>query len=231
MNPGPNYCWHIDGYDKLKPYGFPIHACIDGFSRKVLWLKVVRSNNNPVVVAKSYLEVVRENGGCPTKVRSDCGTENGLLAATQCFFMNDLESHIYGTSPHNQRIEAWWSFYRRSRATWWINFFKDLMERSVFTPGNDLEMECLWFCFSNLIQHDLDTVKDHWNTHFIRRSRHETVSDQTICSFCLNCILLKTISTLLLRNNASIFWRTTLAWRSAAMSMKSILSMLLTRQI
>ena len=82
VNPGPNYCWHIDGYDKLKPYGFPIHACIDGFSRKVLWLKVVRSNNNPVVVAKSYLEVVRENGGCPTKVRSDCGTENGLLAAT-----------------------------------------------------------------------------------------------------------------------------------------------------
>ena len=67
VNPGPNYCWHIDGYDKLKPYGFPIHACIDGFSRKVLWLKVVRSNNNPVVVARSYLEVVRENGGCPAR--------------------------------------------------------------------------------------------------------------------------------------------------------------------
>ena len=27
---GPNWCWHIDGYDKLKPFGFPIHACIDG---------------------------------------------------------------------------------------------------------------------------------------------------------------------------------------------------------
>lgn len=74
MNLGPNYCWHIDGYDKLKPYGFPVHACIGGFSRNVLWLKVIGSNNNPVVV-------VRENGGCPTKVRSDCGTENGLLAA------------------------------------------------------------------------------------------------------------------------------------------------------
>ena len=21
-SPGPNYCWHVDGYDKLKPYGF-----------------------------------------------------------------------------------------------------------------------------------------------------------------------------------------------------------------
>ena len=27
---GPNYCWHIDGYDKLKPFGFAIHGCIDG---------------------------------------------------------------------------------------------------------------------------------------------------------------------------------------------------------
>lgn len=34
-SPGPNFCWHIDGYDKLKPYGFPIHGCIDGFSRKL----------------------------------------------------------------------------------------------------------------------------------------------------------------------------------------------------
>ena len=27
---GTNWCWHIDGYDKLKHFGFPIHACIDG---------------------------------------------------------------------------------------------------------------------------------------------------------------------------------------------------------
>ena len=30
----------MDGFDKLKPYGFPIHGCIDGFSRKLLWLEV-----------------------------------------------------------------------------------------------------------------------------------------------------------------------------------------------
>ena len=49
---GPNNTWHEDGNDKLKPYGFPIHGCIDGFWRKVLWLKVTRSNNNPVVPAR-----------------------------------------------------------------------------------------------------------------------------------------------------------------------------------
>ena len=27
---GPDFVWHIDGYDKLKPYGFTIHGCIDG---------------------------------------------------------------------------------------------------------------------------------------------------------------------------------------------------------
>lgn len=25
--PGPNYIWHVDGYDKLKAYGFTISGC------------------------------------------------------------------------------------------------------------------------------------------------------------------------------------------------------------
>ena len=27
---GPNFIWHIDGCDKLKPFGFAIHGAIDG---------------------------------------------------------------------------------------------------------------------------------------------------------------------------------------------------------
>ena len=34
--PRPNFLWHIDGWNKLKPYGFSVHACIDGFSRRLL---------------------------------------------------------------------------------------------------------------------------------------------------------------------------------------------------
>ena len=49
---GPNFCWHIDGYDKLKPYGLSIHGCVDGFSRRIIWLEVQRSNKNLHVVAK-----------------------------------------------------------------------------------------------------------------------------------------------------------------------------------
>ena len=39
------------GYDKLKPYGFPIPGAVDGFSRRILWLEVARSNNDPRVPA------------------------------------------------------------------------------------------------------------------------------------------------------------------------------------
>jgi len=31
FNKGPNFLIHIDGYDKLKRFGFPIHAAIDGY--------------------------------------------------------------------------------------------------------------------------------------------------------------------------------------------------------
>lgn len=30
---GPNYIWHLDGNDKLTPFGINIHGGIDGFSR------------------------------------------------------------------------------------------------------------------------------------------------------------------------------------------------------
>lgn len=65
------------GYDKLKPYGFPIHGAVDGFSRRILWLEVSRSINDPRLPATFYLNQVRELGGCPSLLVSDCGTENG----------------------------------------------------------------------------------------------------------------------------------------------------------
>ena len=47
--PGPRFACHIDRYDKLKK--FAIHGCIDGYSRKLLWLEVGPTNNRPEVTA------------------------------------------------------------------------------------------------------------------------------------------------------------------------------------
>ena len=38
-SPGPNYCWHVDGYDKIKPCVFPLHGCIEGWSRRIMWFE------------------------------------------------------------------------------------------------------------------------------------------------------------------------------------------------
>ena len=138
-NTGPNDAWHCDGYDKLKPFGFPIHACIDGWSRKALWLYVTRSNNSPHNIATYYLDAVEQQGGCPKKLITDLGTENGLMASIHSFFRDDLNSHRYVPSPRNQRSEAWWSYFRRSRTNWWIIFFKDVEHQGTFNPATKLE--------------------------------------------------------------------------------------------
>lgn len=122
-NRGPNFAWHIDGYDKLKPFGFPIHGAIDGFSRKILWLKVCRSNNSPDNIASFYISAVKEFGGCPAELISDLGTENSLVSTIQCFFRDNADAHRYVPSPRNQRIEAWWSQLCKQRTSWWREFF------------------------------------------------------------------------------------------------------------
>ena len=58
INCGPSYVWHIDGNDKLKPFGFCIHAGIDGFSRKILCLKVSYTNKDTLVVCHYFLDAI-----------------------------------------------------------------------------------------------------------------------------------------------------------------------------
>ncbi|TKS70609.1 hypothetical protein D9C73_005943 [Collichthys lucidus] len=44
---GPNKIWHVNGYDKLTRFGISISGCIDGFSRKMMWLYCGKTNNDP----------------------------------------------------------------------------------------------------------------------------------------------------------------------------------------
>ena len=50
-SPGSNHIWHINGCDKLKLFGMAIHGCIDGYSRRIMCLKVAETNNNLSVIA------------------------------------------------------------------------------------------------------------------------------------------------------------------------------------
>lgn len=85
VSPGPNAAWHVDGYNKLKPDGLPIHGCVDGFSRRIMWLKVCKSNNNPVVPASFFLCAVEENRVRPMLVQTDCGMEKWNIGCLTVF--------------------------------------------------------------------------------------------------------------------------------------------------
>lgn len=84
--PGVNYLWHLDGNDKLKYYGFCIHGCIDGQSRKLLWLNVAPSNKDPSLIAKYYIDYVHKVGGTAKIIRGDRGVENAHIAGMQRYF-------------------------------------------------------------------------------------------------------------------------------------------------
>ena len=50
------------------------------------------------------------------------------------------------------------------------------MKQEIFNPGDEIQMACLWFSFAQLLQDDLDKVKQHWYTHLIRGCSHGTTS-------------------------------------------------------
>ncbi|KAM4060737.1 hypothetical protein HRG_014305 [Hirsutella rhossiliensis] len=62
---GPDWVWSIDGYDKLKNWGFEIYAGIDATSWNV---------------AKQYLHVLNQRHAMPRILRSDHGNETSSYA-------------------------------------------------------------------------------------------------------------------------------------------------------
>ena len=107
--------------------------------------------------------IVLNQTGCPRVRRTDCGTENVAMAAMQCYFRgngNDdqagLNAYRYGSSsgkPAHRRMVVILTAYR---STWWINFFKDLVETNIVDTVSELSMSCLWFCFKDILHADLD---------------------------------------------------------------------------
>lgn len=42
-----------------------------------------------------------------------------------------------------------------------MDFFKDMVDSGILDIGNDLDMECLWFCIESFLQDELYRTRIH----------------------------------------------------------------------
>ncbi|XP_051530514.1 uncharacterized protein LOC127427138 [Myxocyprinus asiaticus] len=178
---GQNYIWHFDSYDKLKPYGICINGCIDGFSRKIIWLNAYKTSSDPKVIGGYYIETVDDLSGYSRIVRGDCGTENVHVRDFQRFLRRNniqqdfnTDSYLEVASTANQRIESWWGFLRKECMEFFISLFVDVKDRGLF-DGGFLDKNLIRFCFMGIIQDELDKTAHVWDAHVIRPSKIDRV--------------------------------------------------------
>lgn len=188
---GPNHIWHCDGYDKLKPFGICIHGAIDGWSRKLIWLNVGRTNNDPNVICTYYMNSLRKLKFVPRILRVDAGTENVMMADVHTLMRAEHHDQfsrkcvIIGKSVHNERIERFWGYLNMAYARSCVNLFKDMRDFGILDVSNALQIECLRFCFIPVIQEDLMLVMDTWNDHRIRKQTTRSPAGRP--SFLFDC--------------------------------------------
>jgi len=85
---GTNWVLSLDGHDKLmgfQNWTFPlaIYGCMDTASRKMLWLRVWTSNSKPEIIGRWYLEYLFESRKLACFLRTDKGTETGIMVQKQ----------------------------------------------------------------------------------------------------------------------------------------------------
>ena len=53
-----------------------------------------------------------------------------------------------------------------------LTLLKDLQDERLFDPSLNHHKECMKFCFSGILQSELDNIKEKWNNHHIRNSKN-----------------------------------------------------------
>ena len=139
-------------------------------------VKSSQIKRQPILAVALYLSATKELGLSSILSKTDCGSENGDIAAVHCFLTGSNLSHRYGTSHANQCRENWSSYFKRSFSAWVIDYFKQLVHDGIFVPGNIVHMECIWLVYVDFLQRKLDEVKNEWNLHAIRYTKGCQVS-------------------------------------------------------
>jgi len=83
------------------------------------------------------------------------------------YFWQDNTAHVYGSSPSNQRIEAWWSSCRGCCQRC-IDHLSSLAEEGIFHFSNWEGLDCMRFAFMQFLTNNLQEVARQWDIHRIK---------------------------------------------------------------
>ncbi|XP_054606590.2 uncharacterized protein [Nothobranchius furzeri] len=166
--PAPLSLWHLDGYHKLIRWRIVIHGCIDGFSRKIMYLQA-SNNNKASTVHQAFLGAVQQFG-LPLCVRSDKGGENVTVA--RCMLEHPLRGpesrcFITGRSVHNQRIERLWRDLWQSVVCNYHAVFQYMETTGALDSDNEIHLLCLHYVMIPRINAHLNVFRRTWDRHRI----------------------------------------------------------------
>lgn len=167
----------VDGHHKLIRWNIVTHGGIDGFSRMIVYLKC-SGNNRSSTVYSLFVDAV-QRFGLPSRVRSDLGGENYMIARHMLQYRGvGRGSMLTGSSTHNQRIERLWVDMHRSVTRMYYDLFYFLEQHGMLDPLNQEHLFALHYIYIPRINKSLKAFQNGWNHHGIRTAGHLSPEQQ-----------------------------------------------------
>ena len=135
-------------------WSFIIVGCVDGYSRLSVVIECT-NNNKAKTVLNCFLKGVEEYG-LPSRVRSDKGLENILVADFMVEKMGcNRGSMITGKSNHNQRIERLWRDVYESVLSLFYQIFYFMEDAGILDLMNEDHISALHYVYLPRINENL----------------------------------------------------------------------------
>ena len=174
----PHKLWHMDGWHKLnKKAGIVVHGCIDGATRKVIYVRAT-DNNSASTLLEIFVKATKLPDGSfflPSRLRGDRGGENTRVAELMIAGRGgNRGSFLVGASWQNQRTEAFWRYINSQCLGYFIDLIAAMTKARVYDSMRPGHRWVFQYLFMGLINQELDTYIDAWNNHPIRTEKFFT---------------------------------------------------------
>ncbi|KAK9918548.1 hypothetical protein WJX75_004894 [Coccomyxa subellipsoidea] len=157
--------WHIDSYEKLKMYGFYVHAGIDGGANFIVHALVALDKTSATLL-RGYKSAVARYGR-PLRVRADMALEAIPIGADMLDHMGP-GAYIAGPSTSNTKIENFWNFVWSHWAHHAKNVFMQLERSGYLNREDPMDPFTLSVVFLPELQRTLAEMCFDWHYHGVR---------------------------------------------------------------